>query len=61
MINTPETESEAWSKAETHFMMAKAAMKIAARNAAGAEMAAEHLEQAAEALRKIAPTEKGLQ
>ena len=44
--------SESWSKAEIHFEMAKAAMKLAARNTEGAQMAAEHLERAAKTLRE---------
>jgi hypothetical protein len=38
--------------------MAKAAMKLAARNAAGAQMAAEHLERAAKTLREMTPNDK---
>lgn len=44
-----------WEKAEIHFQMAKTAMKLAARNPAGAAMAAEHLERAAATLRGITP------
>jgi hypothetical protein len=44
-----------WDKAKIHFDMAKAAMKLAAKNAQGAEMAAEHLERAAATLRSLPP------
>lgn len=54
----PARGSASWSKAEMHFEMAKAAMKLAARNTAGAQMAAEHLERAAKTLREITPNVK---
>jgi hypothetical protein len=60
-MNTPETQSGGslkpvgWAKAEIHFEIARAAMKLAARNEHGGAMAIEHLEKAIESLRAVMP------
>ena len=42
-----------WTKAKTHFEMAKAAMKLSSKTPQGAAMAIEHLERAAASLKSI--------